>query len=165
MRAVIVLLLAVLAASTAAVQRPTSSKPAIDTPHVTITTSVGTEKMEPGGKVTLVVDIAPKPKMHVYAPEEKDGIPVTVTIAPHPALTPGAAEFPPPEKFFFAPLKLTQLVYSKPFRIRSPIAIKSGSSKDTLTVNGTLRYQACDDAVCYLPKTVPLNWELKSVVR
>jgi len=25
-------------------------------------------------------------------------------------------------------------------------------------ISGTLSYQACDDRVCYLPQSVPLEW-------
>jgi hypothetical protein len=31
-------------------------------------------------------------------------------------------------------------------------------AKGELTLRGTLRYQACDDRMCYLPATVPLEW-------
>ena len=31
----------------------------------------------------------------------------------------------------------------------------------TVTLAGTLRYQACDDAICYLPKSVPVSWTIK----
>jgi hypothetical protein len=34
-----------------------------------------------------------------------------------------SAEFPKGEKFYFAPLKLTQLVYSKPFRITQDVTL------------------------------------------
>jgi hypothetical protein len=27
-----------------------------------------------------------------------------------------------------------------------------------LTISGSLRYQACDDKVCYQPVSVPLSW-------
>ncbi len=30
-----------------------------------------------------------------------------------------------------------------------------------LKITGKLRYQACDDKICYLPETVPLEWTLK----
>ena len=30
--------------------------------------------------------------------------------------------------------------------------------RDTLTLHGTLEYQACDDAICYNPVSVPLTW-------
>jgi thiol:disulfide interchange protein DsbD len=142
-------------------QSSSSSTPAIETTHVTIVASVGAEKMTPGAKLSLFVEIAPKPKMHLYAPGEKDGIPVTLTLESNPAIKAGAPRFPQAEKFYFEPLKLTQLVFSKPFRITQPIAIVGTPAADPLTIKGTLRYQACDDTVCYLPKTVPLVWTLR----
>jgi hypothetical protein len=69
-----------------------------------------------------VVDVTPKPKMHVYAPEQKDVIPVSLTLDPgefkaHPA------QFPRPQKYFFKPLDETQLVFSTPFRIVQDITV------------------------------------------
>jgi hypothetical protein len=32
---------------------------------------------------------------------------------------------------------------------------------ETVKIHGTLKYQACDDKICYLPQTVPLEWTLK----
>jgi hypothetical protein len=36
-------------------------------------------------------------------------------------------------------------------------ALKSVTS---LTINGTLNYQACDDRVCFTPQTVALTWSV-----
>jgi hypothetical protein len=33
-------------------------------------------------------------------------------------------------------------------------------AKDTLTINGTLKYQACDDLVCYRPDSLPVSWKI-----
>ena len=32
---------------------------------------------------------------------------------------------------------------------------------DTLTLSGTLDYQACDDAICYNPVSLPLSFTLE----
>jgi len=32
---------------------------------------------------------------------------------------------------------------------------------DALTLSGTLDYQACDDAICYLPVSVPVSFTLE----
>jgi hypothetical protein len=141
----------------------------IETPHVTVATSVAAGAVAPGARVSLFVDIAPKPKMHVYAPNQKDYIPVTLTLPPNPALQVLPPSFPKPEKYFFAPLKETQLVYSKPFRIVQDITLAAASTlgpaadaaASTLTVTGKLRYQACDDAICYLPKELPVSWTVR----
>jgi DsbC/DsbD-like thiol-disulfide interchange protein len=133
-------------------------KEAVDTLHLTVATSV-TAPARPGAAHTLVVDITPKPNMHVYAPAEKEGIPVSLAVDPQPAFKASPPQFPPPEKYYFEPLKLTQLVFSKPFRIRQPIALHAPASA-AMTIEGSLRYQACDDRVCYIPKTIRLSWKI-----
>jgi DsbC/DsbD-like thiol-disulfide interchange protein len=125
----------------------------IETKHLSLTTSV---RRIAAGRLALVVEIAPKPKMHVYSPEQKDVIPVSLALTPAEGIRPGAATLPKPEKYFFAPLKETQLVYSKPFQIRQEVTVAKPA--DGLTITGTLRYQACDDSICYLPQTVPVSW-------
>ena len=131
----------------------------VETPHVTVTTSVKGGADSPGSRVSLVIEVTPKPKMHVYSPLQKDYIPVSITLKSDPSYRAQQPVFPKPEKYFFEPLKETQLVYSKPFRIVQDITLFPGSA-DSMTVEGTFRYQACDDAICYLPKTVPVSWTL-----
>jgi DsbC/DsbD-like thiol-disulfide interchange protein len=157
-----------LAQASAVQQRSTPSPPAaglfdaIETPHVTIATDVQGDGPVGGSRVSLFVDIAPKPRMHVYAPEQKDYIPVSLTLDPNPAFSVQRAVFPKPEKLFFAPLKETQLVYSKPFRIVQDIVLKPQlANVESIKVTGKLRYQACDDAICYLPKNVPVSWTIR----
>ena len=31
----------------------------------------------------------------------------------------------------------------------------------SLKIDGTLRYQACDDVICYLPESRPVSWTIK----
>ncbi len=128
-----------------------------ETRHLSLTTSASTASEASARRITLFVDITPKPKMHVYSPEQKDVIPVSLTIAPADGLRPGATKFPKPEQYFFAPLEETQLVYSKPFRLAQEVTL-SGATRSSVTIKGTLRYQACDEAVCYLPQNVPVSW-------
>jgi len=48
-------------------------------------------------------------------------------------------------------------VYNGKFRLVRDITIGK-AYLGTLTVEGTLKYQACDDRMCYVPQTVPLKW-------
>jgi thiol:disulfide interchange protein DsbD len=159
-RVILISALAALAVAIASAQNATSSKPVAETAHLTIVTLSSAANASAGDKLSLFVEITPKPEMHLYAPGEKDGIPVTLTIEPNPAIKASPPQFPQAEKFFFAPLKLTQLVFSRPFRITQPITLVGSPQADPLTIKGSLRYQACDDKVCYAPKTVPLVWTL-----
>jgi hypothetical protein len=57
-------------------------------------------------------------------------------------------------------LNETQIVYAKPFRIAQDVTVKSADG-GTKTIKGSVRYQACDDAICYLPKTIPVEWVVR----
>ena len=79
---------AAIAAAPAQPGQPTVTK------HVSVVASV----QKTGGGVMLALDVTPLPKMHVYAPGEKDGIPVTLTVVATPAYKAGTVKFPPPQK-------------------------------------------------------------------
>jgi DsbC/DsbD-like thiol-disulfide interchange protein len=143
----------------APVMQPAPSTPQkTETPHLTVLTSAAQTR----GRVSLFVDITPKARMHVYAPDKTQTyIPVALAIDADDAFKVHAPKFPPPEKYFFEPLKETQLVYSKPFRIVQDVTLVRSAAAGTVTIKGTLRYQACDDKVCYMPQKVTVGWVLK----
>jgi hypothetical protein len=128
----------------------------VETRHLTVATSVKATEGT-GGRVTLLADVTPKPKMHVYAPDQKDYIPITLKLVPDEAIREQPVQYPKAEKYFFEPLNETQLVYSKPFRIVQPVTL-ARTANGAVTIKGTLRYQACDDAICYVPQNVPVSW-------
>ena len=96
---------------------------AVETRHLKMATAASVRSAQPGGRVLLFVDVAPKSNMHVYAPEQKDYIPIQLTLVPDQHFRALPAKYPRAEKFFFAPLEETQRVYSRPFRIAQPIAL------------------------------------------
>ena len=131
-----------------------------DTMHLTVNTSISSAEIAPGQKLSLSFDITPKRNMHVYAPGTKYRA-VTVTLNRNPSLKPSRLVYPMPSIFIFKPLQEQVLVYSGPFRLTMDIAVGKLPPKATsLQITGTLNYQACDDRVCYLPETVPLEWNL-----
>jgi hypothetical protein len=145
----------------------TSPDGRIETRHLTLRTSASAESAAPGTRLTLRLAITPKPKMHVYAPGQKDVIPLTLVLAPNPDIRPGALRLPESETYFFAPLEETQRVYSKPFELVQEVTIadtraarQRASGRETITIGGRVRYQACDDTICYLPQDVPVTWTI-----
>ena len=130
---------------------------AIETAHLTVTAA----SSQAAGKISLHADVVPKPGMHVYAPGQKGYIAVTLTLDPAaPVTTAGKAKFPSGEKVLMPALNETQLVYAQPFRITQDVAIRRGTAAGPITVKGTMRYQACDDKMCYKPATVPMEWRI-----
>ena len=45
----------------------------------------------------------------------------------------------------------------------TPDLRRRATARETLTIEGGLAYQACDDAVCYRPDTIPLAWRVTLV--
>jgi DsbC/DsbD-like thiol-disulfide interchange protein len=136
------------------------AKAPIETAHVSLAVSASAPVVASGGKTTLVLDVAPKPGMHVYAPGQEGYIAIQLTLTADPAFTTAKAKYPAGEKYLMPALNETQLVYAKPFRITQDVTVKRAAAP-ALTIKGSVRYQACDDKICYLPKTVPVEWVVR----
>jgi DsbC/DsbD-like thiol-disulfide interchange protein len=149
---------ALLLAFTFPQRQPAASNP-YETGHLALTTSVSHPVNSKGRE--LYVDVTPKPGMHVYAPGQRGYIVVTLKLEADPHFSAAPAQFPAPETILFEPLNERQLVFSKPFRITQPITLaRERAGGAALIVKGSLRYQACDAKVCFLPKTVRVEWRV-----
>jgi len=135
--------------------------------HVTVTSYATDEVAAQGTHFSLVLDVTPGPRVHVYAPGARDYRPVAISVEPQPGLVLKAPQYPKSEDYFFKPLKEHVPVYQHPFRIVQDVTLdpsKEGTAalKDvtSLTITGRFEYQACDDRVCFTPQSVPLSWTL-----
>jgi DsbC/DsbD-like thiol-disulfide interchange protein len=125
--------------------------------HATILSSPAEVNGAAGAKLALFVDVTPKPGIHVYAPGSKDYIPITVKLNPQAEVKLGKVAYPKSEMMSFADEKVP--VFQKPFRLTQDITLdKSAKPGSTVTVSGTVSYQACDDRVCYPPESAPVSW-------
>ena len=126
--------------------------------HATILSSPSEVSGKAGAKLSLFVDVAPKPGIHVYAPGSKDYIPITVKLNLQPQqLKPGKVLYPKSEMMTFADERVP--VFEKPFRLTHDVTLdKSLKPGATVVVAGTVSYQACDDKVCYPPESAPVTW-------
>ena len=128
------------------------------TSHLSFIASLSPDTVKAGGRLSLIVNITPKKRMHVYAPGTKYRA-VTVTLNKHASLKPSRLVYPKPSIYIFKPLQEQVLVYSDTFTLTMDIAVGKVPAKGApLKIMGTLNYQACDDRVCYLPESVPLEW-------
>ena len=132
-----------------------------NTPHLSFIASLSPDVVKQGGRLTLIVDVTPKKRMHVYAPGTNYRA-ITVTLNRNAALTPSKPVYPKPSIYFFKPLKEQVFVYDDPFKLTMTIGVGALQPRTArLKISGTLSYQACDDRVCYLPESVPLEWNLR----
>lgn len=135
--------------------------------QVSVRAGTSDREVAPGQRLTLIVDVVPGPRMHVYAPGQQGYIPVTLALAASADYRAAEPRFPPPGTYFFAPLKETVSVYGVPFRITQEITLaltrelrERAAARERLTIAGELAYQACDDTVCYRPDRLPLTWNV-----
>ena len=146
-------LLAVLMAQISAV----APKPG----HALVTSAPETVAVEAGRRLLLFVDVAPTPGIHVYAPGAKDYMAVSLTLNPRRDVQVGNPVFPKSEVVFFEALNERVPVFRKPFRITQDVTLdRSTKAGSTVTVSGTLHYQACDDRTCFPPESSPVGWIL-----
>jgi DsbC/DsbD-like thiol-disulfide interchange protein len=135
------------------------------TRHLSVSSSASADWVRPGQRIALALDISLKPGIHVYAPGVEGYIGIEWTIKPSPAIAAHAVRFPPAEKIALPAIGETAPVYKGNFRLVREITIADQravmpllDANGNLTIEGALRYQACDDRICYIPQTVPLRW-------
>lgn len=132
------------------------------TPHLSLTASLSARVLTVGDTVTVRVQVTPKPRVHVYAPGTSYR-PIAFAVDAPVGLRALDATYPPATPYLFAPLQERTLVYSAPFEFSVPLRIESIAGPTARlpgSVSGTIAYQACDDAVCYLPARVPVSWRV-----
>jgi peroxiredoxin len=140
---------------------------AVATEHLDIRTYPSESSVAAGTRFSIVVDVTPKPRIHVYAPGASTYQVINVAVAPQPFVRALPVTYPPSQTYTFKPLNERVQVYEKPFTLLreivlegSPDAMRALRGRESVTLTGALEYQACDDKVCYNPASLPLSWTI-----
>jgi hypothetical protein len=89
-----------------------------------------------------------------HTPKSELLIPTAVKLDTADGVRAEAAQYPAGTEYSFSFEPGEKLdVYTGLFTVKLPVTVQPGSH----TVNGALRYQACDNAACYPPKTLPVQ--------
>ncbi len=89
-----------------------------------------------------------------HTPKSELLIPTKITLQPAAGVNAEDVQYPAGTAYSFSFDPGEKLdVYSGPFTLKLPVVAEAGSH----TVDGTLRYQACDNAACYPPKSLPVQ--------
>tara|TARA_B110001469_G_C9515790_1_gene256876 strand:+ start:33 stop:440 length:408 start_codon:yes stop_codon:yes gene_type:complete len=123
-----------------------------------------------GTRFSLALEIEPEENMHVYAPgaEEKGYRVIGFNMQPTPLARYEPVRYPDSETYYFEPLDENVPVYQDSFTILQEVVMDGSAETEqligemgALTLSGTFEYQACDDAICYLPQSIPLSFTLE----
>ena len=144
--------------------RPVSAS-RITTDHLQITTYATDEVVAPGSLFSIVFDITPRERMHVYAPGADSYRIINLTLDPNPLLVTQPMQYPASEIYFFEPFNERVPVFQTPFRLSQAMAVTAArehraalADVESFTITGTLDYQACDDRICFNPQSVPVSY-------
>ena len=140
---------------------PTPAQATLETLHLEAR-AAGPARVAADGRGTVAIDVVPKARMQVYAADAHGYVPLTLKLAPPALVVAGKVTYPAAETAVFPPTGETSRVYMRPFRVTATFTLTDEARKmlaatGTLSGLAALRYQACDDRVCYRPAsgTVP----------
>jgi hypothetical protein len=89
-----------------------------------------------------------------HTPKSELLIPTKLALQPAAGVKAEAAEYPAGTEFSFSFSPKEKLdVYAGDFTVKLPVMASAGTHE----IDGTLRYQACDHAACYPPKSLPVQ--------
>jgi cytochrome c biogenesis DsbD-like protein len=143
----------------------------VPAPHLQLNLTQSDDVVAPGNRVTLALDLALPPDLHVYAPGVQGYKPIALEMSSNPNVTLQPARYPESRLLLLPAIGEKVPVYEGRFRIAQDVTVSfdkdfsqqvaSGPADGTpLTLSGNLRYQACDSKICYPPTTVPVSWQL-----
>ena len=143
----------------------------VEAPHLQLSVGQSDRVAVPGNLVTLTAEVRLPPDVHVYAPGTKGYKTVKLSIDPLPDFELRQASYPSAKILYLPAIKERVPVFEGAFRIRQELKVNSmaefsgalGADGKKVTVKGNLEYQACDRKICFLPNTVPVEWEIQIV--
>jgi hypothetical protein len=140
---------------------PTVGAKEVEGKQLTASIGASNTSVSRGQRIALTLDIDLLPNMHVYAPGVENYIPIDWKVEDSQKARAFAPVFPRAEKLYLRAIDETVLAYRGHIRLLRDVTV-AASDAGPFTVDGSLRYQACDDRVCYIPQTLRLQWTLEN---
>jgi len=141
----------------------------VEAPHLQLTAEQSDRTGIPGSRITLIAEVRLPDDIHVYAPGTKGYKSVDLAIDSPPGLELTTTIYPPAKILFMPAIQERVPVFEGTFRIRQDLQVSStaefsnslGTDGKTFTISGKLAYQACDSKTCFLPTSVPIQWQVQ----
>ena len=123
-------------------------------PGITVHASLARDATISGSafRVTVALDLPAPWHVNANPAASPDFIPTTLTWAPNPSVRSVKIIYPRGQTITVPWADTPVSLYSGKISIFSDVTITSNT-----TLAGVLKYQACDDQVCYAPKSVPVT--------
>jgi thiol:disulfide interchange protein len=129
----------------------------------TLTSLVEHDRVAAGSTVRAALEVALPEGFHVQSNQPRDPslIPTKISFTPPSGVTVTEVVFPPAVELKQLGVEQPLAVFEREFAIGVVFSVTKGTARGDLVVPGQLRYQACNDAICFPPKTVAAEWTLR----
>jgi len=116
----------------------------------------------PGGLARAALLVSLPQTLHVQsnAPRDPSLIPTVLTVTPPEGVRVSELVFPKSTDLEQAGQSQPLAVFEHQFAIGVEFEVAAGTPPGSIDLPGELRYQACDDKLCYPPVTSPVRWTL-----
>jgi len=130
-----------------------------------ITPLVESDGVRAGSTVRAAITVALPESFHVQSNKPRDPslIPTELTVEAPAGIQVEELVFPVATDFKQEGLDEPLLVFDQRFTIGVRFSLPPGLPPGEVVVPGRLRYQACDDKMCYAPSTAQFEWKLNAV--
>jgi len=121
-----------------------------------VTYTAESQMVPAGKKAVLELRFHVQPGFHVnsHMPKSEFLIPTRLEFQAAAGVKADSPEYPVGKSYSFSFSPQEKLdVYSEEFTVKLPITATAGQHE----IDGVLKYQACDTAACYPPKSLPLQ--------
>ena len=133
----------------------------------TLTPLVAQASAHPGDRVRLALVVTLPPEFHVQsnAPRDPTLIATVLTVEPAPGRASRRGRLSRPRRLQDGRRRAAARRVSPRVRARRRDRAAGEGYAGPLQIPGQLRYQACNDRLCFAPSTVPVSWTVDVVAR
>jgi thiol:disulfide interchange protein len=144
---------------------PLSIDAQIQPPRANVTPIVETSGVHPGTTARVALQVSLPGNLHVQSDRPRDPllIPTVLTIEPPAGVMLRATAFPAAIDLKQEGQTVPLAVFENTFAIGAELAVAANAPLGPLLVPARLRYQACDEKLCYPPAMAQVEWTLQIV--
>ena len=130
---------------------------------IRLSTSVESAETPAGSVVRAAIEAKLDPGFHVNSNQPLDAglIATSLSLAPPSGITLDGVAWP--QSFMFTVGRDELAVFGEEFVIGAAFRLAADLPVGSYVITGSLRYQACDDVMCYFPTTVPIELPVEVV--
>jgi len=134
-------------------------------PRAVVTPAVEVDGVPAGTATRLAIHVALPEGLHVQSDRPRDPslIPTVLSLDPPAGVTVSSLVYPVPSDFTLEGQAEPLAVFDHEFAAGARILVAPSVPAGELVIPGQLRYQACDDRVCFAPATAAIEWTVRVI--